>query len=64
MFKRISYEDWHGAVPIIAFIFTFGIFIVFVVRAIRLHRDEAGRMASLPLDLEPNSANREETDDA
>jgi hypothetical protein len=52
MFKRIAYEEWHTAVPIIAFILTFGVFLFFVVRAIRLRRDEADRMASLPLDLD------------
>ena len=46
MFKRILYEDWQRSVPIIAFILTFGVFIFFVVRAIRLHRDEAGRIGT------------------
>ena len=62
-FKRISYDEWTEVVPIIAFILTFGVFVFFVVRAFRLHRDEAGRMASLPLDLEPANANREENHD-
>ena len=52
MFKRILYEEWHAAVPIIAFILTFGVFIFFVVRALRLKSDEVGRMAALPLDLD------------
>ena len=52
MFKRIAYEEWHTAVPIIAFVLTFGVFIFFVVRAIRLRSDEVDRMASLPLDLD------------
>lgn len=52
MFKRIAYEEWHTAVPIIAFVLTFGVFIFFVVRAIRLRGDEVDRMASLPLDLD------------
>jgi len=50
MFKRISYDDWHTSVPIIAFVLTFGVFIFFVVRALRLRGDEADRLASLPLD--------------
>ena len=66
-FKRISYDEWTEVVPIIAFILTFGVFVFFVVRAFRLQRDEAGRMASMPLDLDPatanTNANREETDD-
>lgn len=56
MFKRITYEPWHGAAPIIAFVLTFGVFIFFVVRAICLKRDEAQRLASLPLDLKPPTA--------
>ena len=52
MFKRIAYEEWHTAVPIIAFVLTFGVFIFFVVRAIRIRSDEVDRMASVPLDLD------------
>ena len=64
LFKRISYEEWHEVVPIIAFILTFGVFVFFVVRALRLQRDEVSRMASMPLDLDPSTANREENEDA
>ena len=52
MFKRISYEEWHSSVPIIAFALTFAVFIYFVVRAVRMRRDEVVRLASLPLDLD------------
>jgi len=52
MFKRISYEEWHAMVPVIAFILTFGVFVFFVVRALRLRREEVNHMASLPLDLD------------
>lgn len=52
MFKRISYEEWHAIVPVIAFILTFGVFVFFVVRALRLRREEVNHMASLPLDLD------------
>ena len=64
LFKRISYEEWHEVVPIIAFILTFGVFVFFVVRALRLQRDEVSRMASMPLDPDPSTANREENEDA
>ena len=63
LFKRISYDEWTEVVPIVAFILTFAVFVFFVVRAIRLHRDEAGRMAALPLDLDTATNNREETRD-
>ncbi|MGI9241263.1 MAG: hypothetical protein ACR2RV_10705 [Verrucomicrobiales bacterium] len=62
MFKRISYEEWHGMVPVIAFILTFGVFVFFVVRALRLQREEVNRLASLPLDLD--DAKRGEVRDA
>lgn len=62
MFKRIIYEEWHSTVPIIAFILTFGVFIFFVVRAMRLQRDEVRRLASLPLDLDQSIT--EEVNDA
>ena len=52
MFKRISYEEWHAMVPVIAFILTFGVFVFFVVRALRLQREEVNHLASLPLDLD------------
>jgi len=63
MFKRVLYEEWHWIVPIISFILTFGVFLFFVVRAMRLNCSEAGRMASLPLDLDELS-NEEEVKNA
>jgi len=55
MFKRVLYEDWQQIIPIIAFILTFAVFIVFVIRAIRMRKDDAGHMASLPLENDTNS---------
>ena len=52
MFKRIIYEPWHGSVPIIAFILTFGVFVFFFIRALRLRQEDANRMAALPLELD------------
>lgn len=62
MFKRILYEEWHTAVPIISFILTFGVFIFFVVRAMRLKSDEVVRMAALPLDLDTSPSTKEGND--
>jgi hypothetical protein len=62
MFKRILYEEWHAAVPIIAFILTFAVFVFFVARALLLHRDEVGRLAALPLDFDESLS--EEVDNA
>lgn len=52
MFKRVLYEDWQKIIPIIAFLITFTVFLVFVVRALRMRREDAGHMASLPLDID------------
>ena len=49
MFKRLTYENWHYAVPIIAFLLTFGVFVYFVIRAIRMRRSKADYMSHLPL---------------
>jgi hypothetical protein len=59
MFKRVLYEEWHSTVPIIAFILTFGVFVFFVVRALRLRQDEVARMASMPLDLDEQPMSKE-----
>lgn len=49
MFKRISFEAWHEIVPVVAFVLTFGVFVYFVVRALRMKRERADYMANLPL---------------
>ncbi len=50
MFKRIFYENWHALVPIVAFILTFGVFLFYVVRALRMRRPEAERLSRIPLE--------------
>ncbi|MFT4546994.1 MAG: hypothetical protein ACI8XO_002285 [Verrucomicrobiales bacterium] len=62
MFKRVLYEEWHTLVPIISFILTFGVFLYFVVKAIRLKRDETSHMASLPLDFDEATNSKENQD--
>ena len=52
MFKRLTYESWHDAVPIVAFVLTFGVFAYLVIRAIRMRRSKADYMARLPLEDE------------
>jgi hypothetical protein len=42
-------ENWGGWTAIIAFAVTFSIFSWFLVRAIRMKKDEADHMAALPL---------------
>ncbi|MEM1294919.1 MAG: hypothetical protein AAGH89_06105 [Verrucomicrobiota bacterium] len=53
MFHRIDYEQWTSLVPFAAFFVTFGVFVYFVVRAVRLSRKEAEYMAQLPLQEKP-----------
>ncbi len=49
MFKRILHEDWTSVVPIIAFVVTFTIFVVAIVRSIRMKQTTSDHLASLPL---------------
>ena len=49
MFKRLIYEDWLSLIPIASFFLTFGVFVFFFVRALRLEKKEANRLAHLPL---------------
>ena len=50
MFKRVQFESWSDIVPILAFFITFGVFIYFVVRAIRMKKSKVKHMSQLPLD--------------
>ncbi len=50
MFRRVLYEEWHATVPILAFLLTFGVFLYFVVRTLRMKRSKVDYMAGLPLD--------------
>ena len=50
MFKRVVYEDWMDILPIIAFVLTFAVFVFVFIRALRMQKDEAARMAHLPVD--------------
>lgn len=52
MFKRLIYENWASIIPIIAFILTFGVFIVMTLRAFLLKKDFIHHMGSLPLEDE------------
>ena len=50
MFKRILHEEWATVVPIIAFAFTFTIFIVALVRSLRMKKEAREHLSSLPLE--------------
>lgn len=50
MFKRILHDDWTTIVPIIAFIATFLVFVIAIVRSIRMKKSAREHMSSLPLE--------------
>lgn len=63
MFRRVFYENWHAMVPVTAFVLTFGVFLVASVRAMLTRKEQADRMAWLPLaeeGLEPAPVRVEE----
>ncbi len=55
MFKRLQLETWHDYIPVIAFLLTFAVFLFCTFRALCMHRDQAERLAALPLDDEPTT---------
>lgn len=50
MFKRIFYDDWTTIVPVIAFIVTFTVFAVAIVRSIRMKKSTREHLSNLPLE--------------
>lgn len=50
MFKRVIYEEWASIVPIISFVFTFGVFAFATFRALFLSKDRCQSLAGLPLE--------------
>ena len=53
MFKRITYDEWQEMVPLVAFLLTFGVFLFFLIRAIRMRKSDAEYMSKLPLQQDP-----------
>ena len=50
MFKRILHEEWADIVPIIAFAFTFTIFVVALVRSLKMKKATREHLSTLPLE--------------
>jgi len=50
MYSRVIYESWADWVPYIAFAIMAGVFLTFVVRAIRMRPEPAEKLARMPLD--------------
>lgn len=55
MFKRINYADWVEIVPYLAFTLTFAVFIILVIRTLKMGKANAERIASLPLETQPEA---------
>ena len=54
MFKRIIYDEWTTIIPIISFVFTFGVFLAICLRAFFMKKDKVQHMQDLPLEDEDN----------
>lgn len=50
MFKRVIYEEWANIVPIVSFIFTFGVFAFATIRTLCLPKHRCQSLAGLPLE--------------
>lgn len=50
MFKDHTFPDWATLIGIASFLVAFLVFVVIIVRAIRMPRSEVRRMSELPLD--------------
>lgn len=50
MFKRLLFDTWEGFVPVAGFCLTAGAFLLIIIRALRMRRPEADRLARLPLE--------------
>lgn len=50
MFKRLILEDSTLVMAIVAFVFTFTVFAITTIRAIRLPKERRDKLAAIPLD--------------
>lgn len=53
MFRRVLYENWHDLVPVVAFCFTFSVFVIAFIRALLMRKETVMAMSLLPLDDTP-----------
>lgn len=49
MFKRVVLEEWQMVIPYICFALVSGVFLIIVIKAVRMKRSEIDRISSLPL---------------
>lgn len=57
MFKRVIVENWALYVPIISFVIFATVFAAVTIRALRIGKSERERLASLPLESDPQTLN-------
>ena len=50
MYKRIIYDSALDWVPYMAFGVTAAVFLLFVIRAVKLRKESADKLSQLPLD--------------
>ena len=62
MIRRVLFEEWQMTITLIAFFLTFATFTYFVVRALRMRKQERDRLSNLPLEKDDNEPPRK-TDD-
>jgi hypothetical protein len=55
MFKRVIVENWALYVPIISFVIFATVFVAVTIRALRIGKAERERLASLPLESDPET---------
>ena len=58
LYKRLSLEEWQNVLTFVAFFLTFGAFIYFTIRALRMKKDKRDHMANLPLEEEGEASPR------
>lgn len=58
MFKRVLIEDWAHIIPVISFFIFATVFLFVTIRAMRLGKAERNRLASMPLEENPEHSQR------
>jgi hypothetical protein len=50
MYARVVYDQWHSIVPVVAFVVTFTVFSLAMIRSAMMRKEKADMMAAKPLD--------------
>ena len=64
MFKRIILEDWQTVVPYLCFALIGGAFLLIVIRAIRMKKNDVDHLSNLPLQDDKTLLEDQSTDEA